>query len=208
MNLSNLYRHDDKLLIIDITSTKEWVKDYSFFFHFKWKKSQWSACVIFFWVIFFGENRFFVSFQIWWMINIIDIPLFALFWVRIQVYLYLGPSKIYSFHIIHLDLSIRRCSKAACESGLKYFLHIQYYYHYLIQNSYKWFYILIFFSFIMTETNNLIKKYCCGHYYYNYYLGDTSTGPDTLCLQRKDETSVASINQWATRCDSKNMGAS
>ena len=47
-------------------------------------------------------------FQIWWMINIIDMPLFALFWVRNHAYLYLGPSEIYSFHIVHLDLSILR----------------------------------------------------------------------------------------------------
>ena len=40
------------------------------------------------------------------IVNIIDVPLFALFWVRIHVYLYLGPSEIYSIHVIHLDLSI------------------------------------------------------------------------------------------------------
>ena len=66
-------------------------------------------------------NRFFVSYQIWWMINIIDIPLFALFWVRIQVYLYLGPSEIYSFHIIHLDLSIlRHFKKQNCNTLVRW----------------------------------------------------------------------------------------
>ena len=41
-------------------------------------------------------------------VNIIDIPLFALFRVRIHVYLYLGPSEIYSIHVIHLNLSFQR----------------------------------------------------------------------------------------------------
>ena len=38
------------------------------------------------------------------MIDIIDIPLFALF----SLFLYLGPSEFYSIHVIHLDLSILR----------------------------------------------------------------------------------------------------
>ncbi len=38
------------------------------------------------------------------MIDIIDIPFFALF----SLFLYLGPSEFYSIHLIHLDLSILR----------------------------------------------------------------------------------------------------
>ena len=37
--------------------------------------------------------------------NIINIPLFALSWGWIHVYLYLGPSDIHHVHVMHLDLN-------------------------------------------------------------------------------------------------------
>ena len=37
--------------------------------------------------------------------NIINIPLFALLWGWIHVYLYLGPSDIHHVHVMHLDLN-------------------------------------------------------------------------------------------------------
>jgi hypothetical protein len=37
--------------------------------------------------------------------NIINVPLFALLWDWIHVYLYLGPSGIHHVHEMHLDLN-------------------------------------------------------------------------------------------------------
>ena len=37
--------------------------------------------------------------------NIINIPLFALSWGWIHVYLYLGPSDIHHVHVMHLNLN-------------------------------------------------------------------------------------------------------
>ena len=53
------------------------------------------------------EICFFASFQFdeFQSINIINIPLFALLWGWIHVYLYLGPSDIHHVHVIHLDLN-------------------------------------------------------------------------------------------------------
>ena len=53
-----------------------------------------------------ATNLFKVSkFDEFQSINIINIPLFALFWGWIHVYLYLGPSDIHHVHVIHLDLN-------------------------------------------------------------------------------------------------------
>ena len=115
--------------------------------------------------------------------NIINIPLFALLWGWIHVYLYLGPSDIHHVHVMHLDLNNLR--------------------HFQVVRKQLWRAL----NFVLRSWLAMMAEFARGKGWDLNFLWCLSCILSCLTLTgcMICSLSVASINQWATCSDSEDM---